>query len=283
MALRIRKAVVVYVSPAGSTGHVARVILERVRFHEVPAVTIDLGEDPDIRFIMTQLPDAKDNMCLYIGSPVYANHPVPIVLEFISTLPRAEEGYAVPFVTWGGVTSGIALHEMAAGLENRGYRVLGAAKVVAEHSLMWASDNPLGAGRPDAGDDRMVAELADGVHAKLRAARPEPLSVSALAYQPPGVRTVMEKTSLDDSRARLPVKELHQGRCTRCGLCAEACPADAIAMTPFPEFSNDCILCFTCVRRCPENAIVADMSPVFDRLRARARELNEQPLTEVFL
>jgi hypothetical protein len=42
-------------------------------------------------------------------------------------------------------------------------------------------------------------------------------------------------------------------------------------------------LCFNCVRKCPENAIAADLSPAFDRLRARARELNEQPLSEIFL
>lgn len=283
MALLIRKAVIVYLSPAGSTGHVAGIIAEKARSLEVPVVTIDLGEEPDIRFIMTQLPDAKDNMCLYIGSPVYANHAAPPVSEFISALPRAEAGYAVPFVTWGGVSSGLALHEMGEALHDKGYLVLGAAKVAAEHSLMWLSDSPLGAGHPDAEDDRMIAELLDGVNAKLRTARPAPLPPSALAYQPPAVHAVMEKTSLEDSRARLPVKKLDRERCTRCGLCAEVCPVEAVTLSPFPEFSKSCILCFNCVRKCPENAIAADLSPAFDRLRARARELNEQPLSEIFL
>lgn len=54
---------------------------------------------------------------------------VPPVEHFISSLPDQSENFAVPFVTWGAVNSGVALHEMGVMLINKGFAILGAAKV----------------------------------------------------------------------------------------------------------------------------------------------------------
>ena len=128
MKLDIRKALVVYCSPSGSTERVALIIKKRICDLEVPVTLLDLGCEPDLPFILPQLLDAKDNLFLYVGSPVYANRPLPQIMELISMLPQAHIGYSVPFVTWGGVTSGIALHDMGKALDQKGYKVLGAEK-----------------------------------------------------------------------------------------------------------------------------------------------------------
>ena len=101
--------------------------------------------------------------CLFIGSPVYASHAVPAVMDFITSLPAGTGCCSVPFVTWGAVTSGMALSEMAEALAAKGYPAMAAAKIVAEHSLLWQSDNPLGKGRPDADDDRSVRDMVKKV------------------------------------------------------------------------------------------------------------------------
>jgi len=283
MALKIRKALIIYCSPAGSTEHVARVIKRRIETLKTPVTMLDLGKERDLPFIINQLSDARDNLCLYVGSPVYASHAVPPVMEFISLLPAAASGYSVPFVTWGGVSSGIALSAMAKSLEAKGHTVLGAAKVLAKHSLMWAAEAPLGENHPDAGDDRLVEELVEKVHAKLESGSPVGLPLSSLHYQPAEFRAGMEKMSLEAARAKLPSKEVNEGRCNRCGLCLEQCPVEAISLSPYPRFSPSCICCFNCVRLCPEGAITADLSTVFDRFRNRSREFNEQPSTEIFV
>lgn len=54
--------------------------------------------------------------------------------------------FDVPFVTWGGACSGISLYEMGKELLNKRFTVLGAAKILAVHSLMWQLENPLGKG-----------------------------------------------------------------------------------------------------------------------------------------
>jgi Pyruvate/2-oxoacid:ferredoxin oxidoreductase delta subunit len=283
MKLDIRKALVVYCSPSGSTERVAHFIKKRISDLEVPVTLLDLGGEPDLPFILPQLLDAKDNLFLYVGSPVYANRPLPQVMAFISMLPQARIGYSVPFVTWGGVTSGIALHDMGKALDQKGYKVLGAAKVIAPHSLMWRSDDQIGKGHPDAKDSALIEALVERVHAKVRAGNPGPIPLSALAYQPEHVRAAMEKMGIQAVRSNFPVRVVDLGRCTRCGLCVEKCPAQALSLSPDPHFGESCICCYRCVRICPEAAIGADLSTVVARIRERARQYSEQPPTEIFV
>jgi ferredoxin len=283
MKLDIRKALIVYCSPAGSTERVAQTIQRKIAALEVPATLLDLGCEPDLPFILPQLVDAKDNLLLYVGSPVYANRPLPQVMAFLSMLPRARVGYSVPFVTWGGVTSGIALHDMGKALEQKGYHVLGAAKVIAPHSLMWTSDDPLGKGHPDADDNALIEALVEGVNGKVRAGNPIPLLLSALAYQPDRVLAAMEKMGIHAVRSHFPARAVDLQRCTRCGLCAERCPVQALSLAPDPQFAESCICCYRCVRLCPEAAIRVDLSPIMARLRERARQFNEQPFTKIFV
>ena len=105
------KILIVYLSPSGSTAHVARAIQHSVEAIGTPVALLDLGAHPDPEAVVRQLPDTRGNLCLYIGTPVYAAHAVPPIMEFITRLPAAEKCFSVPFVTWGNVSSGIARRE----------------------------------------------------------------------------------------------------------------------------------------------------------------------------
>jgi len=48
------------------------------------------------------------------------------------------------------------------------------------------------------------------------------------------------------------------GSCTKCGVCAEVCPADNITLDDGVEFGNKCENCFACVNLCPKHAVYSN-------------------------
>lgn len=283
MTRQYRRSLIVFCSPAGTTGHVARVIRERITAIGDSATLCDLGRVPIALSVLTQLETTKESPCLYISSPVYAGHAVPPVMSFIHRLPSVENGCAVPFVTWGGVSSGVALETMGSALCQKGYSILGAAKVVASHSLFWVYDEAPGRGHPDRNDDRMIAAIVDQVTGRLDSGDTGGIDISTLAYQPSALRQEMASMSLEKAKSHFPVRKVFESRCTECGICADLCPVNAISLSPFPRFGQSCIQCCNCVRLCPEGAIGLDLFPLVERIRKRAGQLNEQPLTQTFV
>lgn len=281
----VRKAAVVYCSPGGSTRHVAQVIQDRLEAAGMDVMSLDLGKnDPggsSAGEVIREVQEGEVLLC--VGSPVYVNRPVPPVSDFISKLPEGVSGLAVPFVTWGAVSSGIALYEMGNALTEKGLTLVGAAKCVGPHSIMWPCDNVLGAGHPDAEDDQQIGDLVAGVLKKTAAGSPAALSLSELAYQPEKVHREMEQVTLEKAKAHLPEKRLDADRCTECGVCEEICPVAAITLSPYPVFGPACICCFSCVRECPESAILADLAAMEERILGRAAQLAERPWTKIWV
>ncbi len=280
MEEKSRQFCIVYISPAGTTRHVAGVIESKLTTLGSRVSVFDLGrgEAEKARSAIS----GSEGLCLFIGSPVYACHAVPAVMQFMESLPTVGNGYSVPFVTWGAVTSGIALEEMASALQRKGLPPVAGASVVAQHSLMRQCEHPLGEGRPGSRDDSLIEELVSEASSRMRSEPPQTAALDVFRYQPDAARDQMRQLSLDAARQALPPKQLKKDRCTSCGLCAQECPVDAITCDPYPSFGRSCILCYTCVHVCPEQAIAADLSPMEEWLRKRSGDAGEQALTRVF-
>ncbi|HDS15642.1 MAG TPA: 4Fe-4S dicluster domain-containing protein [Proteobacteria bacterium] len=280
MALRI---FMVYCSPAGTTRLVGRV-LENFLREQGPVGVCELGCNPSAEAdFLREIKDAAGRRLLFVGSPVYSSHALPPVMEFIARLPVKPDAWAVPFATWGGATSGLALEEMAEALAARGYKLAGAAKILALHSLMWEAADPVGAGQPDVAAERMMLELVRVVTENLRRDRPPVLSQELLRYQSAAAREDMRKLNLQIARKILPSRVVDEQRCSGCGVCVNSCPVAALSLQPFPVFGENCILCFNCVRLCPEKALVADLRPIHARVRERAERYAETPATQIFI
>jgi ferredoxin/flavodoxin len=279
-----KKVFIVYFSPAGSTRHVAGVIEKQFRALGTDVWVLDLGECRDgATQISQQIEESKGNSCLFIGSPVYVSHAVPLVMECVAGLKKNTGAFAVPFVTWGGACSGISLFEMGKALLNKGMAVLGAAKILAVHSLMWQLEHPLGKAHPDSNDDRMVKDLVNHIHHKLHSDIPKGIELSDLGYQTEENHLEMEKISLEAAKALMPRRKIDTMLCTQCQICQEICPVNAIALTPYPEFGHNCVYCFSCMKQCPEQAIKADLSEIWQRIKDRAAFFSEHPQSQLFL
>jgi len=284
MVSKKKKVFIVYFSPAGSTRHVAQVIEKRFMALGAEVFSFDLsqGSDDVAKTISHQMEASEGNSCLFIGSPVYVSHAVPLVMKCIAGLTENAGAFSVPFVTWGGACSGISLYEMGKELINKRFTLLGAAKFLALHSLMWQLEDPLGKGHPDADDDRMVGELVNHVDQKLSEDNPKGIKLSDLAYQSKEDHAEMEKISLQTAKAHMPERTIDAELCNQCQVCSDVCPADAVTFTPYPEFGNDCVFCLNCLKKCPEYAITADLSGIWQRIKDRAAFFSEQPYSQIF-
>jgi ferredoxin len=248
-----------------------------------PCRALDLGDRESRAELKNILAAAARDACLFIGSPVYASHPVPAVMDFIKSLPAGSGCCSVPFATWGAVTSGMALADMAGVLAVKGYPAIAAAKIVAEHSLLWQSDNPLGKGRPDADDDRIVRDMVKKVVAARDAGSTKQVSVATLNYQPEPLQKVMAGLVLSAVRKVLPQISLKRELCTLCGDCVMACPAEAIELADGPVFKDCCIACYNCLRACPGHALQADFTSMAAGLAQRVKDFGETCETAVYL
>ncbi len=273
---------IVFCSPAGSTKHVADVIQQELTKRRVETHTLDLGREHDWSGVLDLIKLARQNLCLFVGSPVYRDQAVHPVMRFVEALPQIGGGFAAPFVTWGGAFSGIALWQIGRGLTQKGLSLAGGAKVLGVHSLMWGSDNPLGQGHPDSDDDMAVRELAREVFNRVRDGNVV-LPLSALDYQPEQ-RAVELKEGLAAPRPVTP-RLVNEAKCNQCQTCMNECPAEAITLDPYPQFGTGCFDCFTCIRLCPEHAIEPKITPaqLEERIRNRAEMMNERPYTQIFI
>lgn len=273
---------IVFCSPAGSTRHVAQVIQTALGSTESRTESLELWQGNQGQAFPT-VPQDSDRYCLWIGTPVYALHAVPPIQEFLDHLPVCNsECYAVPFVTFGGVTSGTALEEMGARLQSKGYTLVAAAKILAVHSSLWKSPNPLGQGHPNSQDEAMIRDLVACVQERLRQSSPTGLDPDTLVYQPEAVRSRAAQMSIDAAIAAHPGFTVHPERCTQCGICQENCPAEAISLDPHPVFNTNCFLCHNCARLCPEEAITMDSQAAEERIRDLADFFAESPSNAIF-
>jgi len=278
------KDLVAYFSPGGSTRHVAYKITEILTGLGRRAETLDLGSGNHRMKLNTPDHDLCGG-CLWIGSPTYALHAVPPVSNFISELPKKDGYYAVPFITYGGVTSGIALYEMGKQLSEKGFTILGAAKVLAVHSLMWLCKNPLGEGHPNDEDDDMVRDLVTAVHEKIMNPRNmTSLLPEKLNYQPMKVQERARKRTVEVAKKSRPPIVVNKEACTQCGECEEICPTQNISLDPHPYFGDKCVACLNCVRYCEPQALTNELLKVIDtEIRKRALEYAEPGGSEIFV
>ena len=274
---------IVYSSPANSTRHVAEVIESTITELSGTVHLLDLSRQDQYDEIKERLKETGPNDCLFIGSPVYRDMVVPPMIEFIDSIPTVDGCRAVPFVTWGGAFSGIALWQMGQELIGKGFDLVGGAKVMGAHSMMWSHPNPVGQGRPDADDDKVVSGLAREIYQRLSDNQIRTLSLEALDYNDTA-HTEELKNKLGQPWMIIP-KTVDENRCTQCGVCEEVCPVGAIELSDYPVFSKSCFDCFNCIRLCPEEAIdpAVPLEKIHGMISDRAAKFDEKPHTQVFM
>ena len=215
----------VYFSPTGTTERVVKHMGESFGSME----NIDLSRRDMKNHEMEQ-----GDFCI-VGVPSFGGRVPGIATERLRKM-KGDRTPAFLLVTYGGRAYEDTLVELKDVLEAQGFVCIGAAAIVAEHSIA----HQIEAGRPSAQDYDELDTFAAEVKKRLKG--------NACPVEVPGNRPYKEYKVL-------PMDIQVSDECMGCGNCVESCPVGAI---PFedPKMTNGevCISCMRCVEICPQSA-----------------------------
>lgn len=144
----IKSVALCYLSPQGTTGQVGRKIASLLSDHGFITLECDLSRGAGTGSIRSMAKQAGEASLLVVGTPVYADHAVYPVVSFLKDLPDGGGKPALAYVTFGGVSAGVAAYEVTDLLRSRGYSVKGVTSVLCVHSMMFGNEEPVGGGTP---------------------------------------------------------------------------------------------------------------------------------------
>ncbi len=278
------KVTIIVFSPSGHTLKAANMFKTAFEGNGVPAQLINITKNPD--FLeedgMTQrLEHALEaHDMLLIGGPIYAGHMESNVLRLIRNLPACNGKFgtlAVPFATYGGVHSSVALDEAGRLLKKKKRKSILGVKIAAEHTLTKTASKIICEGLPGENEEKIIAEAVE----KIIAAAQNPAAVKdagkSFRYAKPMERLMFKLFSQEAIHKKFKHVAIDENVCTQCGCCVAACPVNLFEIqngqVRIAEDRSLCILCAECYHQCPSGAIV---HPYIEPAKVRLKDGNAQ-------
>ncbi len=271
---------IIYFSATGNTAYTAERIAAELqdRKHTIQMININntkeiIHYDSHPEFLNTIV---KQHDLLFVGAPVYSTHFQYYMLDLIHELPAPDDiwgQYAVPFVTYGGISSGNALYEAGKALEETGRAVPMGVKINASHTLAGTfmdyvfNENKMS----EKSFDETLDYLADHID-KLENAMDYISAVGSFKYNfemfPPG--SVPDEKLLH--MIKFPNIIIDKDKCTSCGKCSKNCPVFHFSLEDniIVETDSQCIHCYKCIAGCPQKAI--HIGPAEEKLAAGMKQ-----------
>lgn len=184
---------------------------------------------------LAQYTFAADDI-IVIAVPVFGGRVPAFALQQLTAL-HGQNTSAIAVAAYGNRAYEDALLELSDSLTSQAFRVIAAAAVLSEHSMLRS----VAAGRPDADDLAQLTDFAKKISAK-------PLTEAPALTNIPGNRPYKDWQPM-------PVVPQVSDSCIRCGLCSATCPTQAIPSgQPHTTDPQKCILCLRCTTICPQQA-----------------------------
>ncbi|MBN1288839.1 MAG: 4Fe-4S binding protein [Actinobacteria bacterium] len=273
----------IFISPSGSTKKTGRAICSMLEERGYTVREFNLAKYRGREKEVYEAIGASS--LLVVGSPVYAGSALSPVTAFLNKMPTANKKPALAYVTYGTVSKGDSLFQLAGALDRKGFKVLGLAAVVAEHSMMFKSGNPLGKGRPGESDNGEIKSWVDSISSSLESTGGKSMDYS-VARQRQLFGKVMQATAFrpEFQGFIFPPVSFREESCDSCGACIEVCPSGRLDNLPRINKSVKCLHCYQCVKVCGESAMSAPvrlMQPVLHAL-ARISRGSSEPVTTCY-
>ncbi len=265
------KVVIIVFSPSGNTLKVAKMLEKNLLEKNVSVQFVDITRTRGLfryrNFGQYLYKHVEKHDVLCIGSPVYAHHLHYNVQDLIKSLPPPVNGWGkltLPFVTYGGINSGVALQEAGNLLKKTGRIPIAGMKINSQHSLTKIPQITVKVNEGMPGNE--IGYLVEELSNKILNGEEYVDASKEFRYQNFKVRFKAKILFREKfwQKHLYPKQIIDCEKCIHCGKCVANCPVQRIEMIDKkPSISHgspDCIHCGSCVALCPTNAITFDMN-----------------------
>ncbi len=210
-----------------------------------------------------------------IGTPTFFYREPVNVANFIKKMPKENKKHCFIFCSHGSIM-GNTLYYMQKGLKERGYIVIGAFDSYADASLQFYPKIWHTEGHPDeielADAERFGRGICDASR-KVRTGVLKMIPEFELVDDTWWSET-SKRTTPASLRKVFPKFTINPDKCSKCLLCQESCPVDAIDIQADPpEIQKiSCIFCLFCQKACPEDAIEGDWTQIKNATRGNLKK-----------
>lgn len=197
---------------------------------------------------------------LLIGSPVYAHHLQYHVINLIKNLPLPNSIWSkdvIPFISYGGISSGLALAEATKLLEKKDRIVIGKLKIVASHRMTKAfMDNEFNSDKNEFENCSTISNMLTAIKTGK--------SIKNNASQSTNIMSLGDRIKAMILKEKFWQKKIYPNiiidiyKCTNCRNCVNTCPVNHLIFDGCnikQSKISDCIHCLNCVSNCSKNAI----------------------------
>lgn len=245
----------IYFSPTGTSAKISQAICEGISAASGAAI-----RDCNMTHESCDSGSMRSNDLAVIAAPVYGGKMAPMAKERMKHL-RGEGTPCIVVAVYGNRAFENALTDMAGFVASLGFKTVGAAAFVGEHSYSTAH-YPIAQGRPDREDLESAKRLGAEIGGLMMTGKMSEIGKIDITDVPsPAESMVNFLRFVADYAARQKVApsksfpETDLSLCIDCGQCVGLCPVGAISAADLHSVDESkCIRCAACVKGCPEGA-----------------------------
>jgi len=268
------KITIIVFSPSGNTLSVAKLFEQSFlkRNAQVQLINFtrrkEIADQKSIAKYLNDIVNPHDVLC--IGGPVYAGHLQENVKNIIKALPLPDDKWGsltVPFISYGGVHSSVALKEAGVLLRKRNRKNISGVKIAASHSLTKKFEFSINESKPGQEEIQVIEAMADRVFETAGKDFDEIKDVSNSFSYISFAENLLYQIFSEKMFHKMMFgeREFKYSNCTGCGVCAKRCPMQIIEMRDNKPVINDsvsakCCYCAECYNNCKFDAISWDLS-----------------------